>query len=130
MVPVTSVGSVVGQPFNEAYCAAKFTVEDFMEWLAPVAATVGVSVGVVEQAGPYAPALTAYLARTRDAFATAQTPADAAASIVELLEAGRPAFRVQTSNAARVHRDEARGSGRLGCAGPDQRMDRPAPFDT
>ena len=31
LVTVTSVGGVVGQPFNEAYCAAKFAVEGFME---------------------------------------------------------------------------------------------------
>ena len=43
LVTVTSVGGVVGQPFNEAYCAAKFAVEGFMESLAPVAATVGVA---------------------------------------------------------------------------------------
>src|SRR6185369_13251407 len=44
VITVTSVGGVVGQPFNEAYCAAKFAVEGFMQSLAPVAATVGVDV--------------------------------------------------------------------------------------
>ena len=44
---------MVGQPFNEAYCAAKFAVEGFMESLAPVAATVGVHVSVIEP-GPVA----------------------------------------------------------------------------
>ena len=48
VITVTSVGGVVGQPFNEAYCAAKFAVEGFMESLAPVAATVGVHVSVIE----------------------------------------------------------------------------------
>ncbi|MEP6650583.1 MAG: SDR family NAD(P)-dependent oxidoreductase, partial [Lapillicoccus sp.] len=48
VVTVSSVGGVVGQPFNEAYCAAKFAVEGFMESLAPVAASVGVRVVVVE----------------------------------------------------------------------------------
>ncbi|MDH6579537.1 SDR family oxidoreductase [Kitasatospora sp. MAP5-34] len=122
VLTVTSIGGVVGQPFNEAYCAAKFAVEGFMESLAPVAATVGVAVSVVEpgavasefisnlggrdalveQAGPYAPALAGYLARVREAFAAAQTPQEAAAPIVELLESERPAFRVQTSQAARA----------------------------
>ncbi|MFI6765599.1 SDR family NAD(P)-dependent oxidoreductase [Streptomyces sp. NPDC050355] len=122
VVTVTSVGGVIGQPFNEAYCAAKFAVEGFMESLAPVAATAGVSVSVVEpgavasefvsnvgladnvleQAGPYAPALSAYLDRTRGAFADAQTPQDVAAQVVELLAAERPAFRVLTSDAARA----------------------------
>ncbi|WP_241978659.1 MULTISPECIES: SDR family NAD(P)-dependent oxidoreductase [Cryobacterium] len=29
LISVSSVGGVVGQPFNEAYCAAKFAVEGF-----------------------------------------------------------------------------------------------------
>ncbi len=123
VVTVTSVGGVVGQPFNEAYCAAKFAVEGFMESLAPVAATVGVAVTVVEPgavasefvasqgidlpalltaAGPYAPALDAYAARTRTAFDQAQTPAEAAGSIVTALTAERPPFRLQTSDRARA----------------------------
>ncbi|WP_433605646.1 SDR family NAD(P)-dependent oxidoreductase [Prescottella agglutinans] len=122
MVTVTSVGGVVGQPFNEAYCAAKFAVEGFMESLAPVAASVGVAVSVVEPgavasefvsnvgvtdalvevAGPYAPALSAYLDRTRGAFAAAQDPHEVADRIVELLESQRPAFRVLTSDTARA----------------------------
>ena len=122
VVTVTSVGGVVGQPFNEAYCAAKFAVEGFMESLAPVAATVGVAVSVVEpgavasefvsnvgdtdalleDAGPYAPALSAYLDRTRGAFAAAQAADDVAARMVELLESPRPPFRVLTSDTARA----------------------------
>ncbi|MGQ4389992.1 SDR family NAD(P)-dependent oxidoreductase [Streptomyces sp. SAS_270] len=122
LITVTSVGGVVGQPFNEAYCAAKFAVEGFMESLAPVAATVGVDVTVVEPgavasefvtnvgldlpamlaaAGPYAPALQAYVERTTKSFSNAQTPAQAAAPIIEALTAERPAFRVQTSDWAR-----------------------------
>jgi NAD(P)-dependent dehydrogenase (short-subunit alcohol dehydrogenase family) len=53
IVTVTSVGGAVGQPFNEAYCAAKFAVEGFMECLAPVAESLGVGVAVVEP-GPVA----------------------------------------------------------------------------
>ncbi|RZU75827.1 short-subunit dehydrogenase [Micromonospora kangleipakensis] len=123
LVTVTSVGGVVGQPFNEGYCAAKFAVEGFMEALAPVAATVGVTVTVVEpgavasefvanvgvdrdaavaQAGVYAPALRAYLDRTAGAFAAAaQSPADAAAAVVATLTDPEPAPRVQTSTTAR-----------------------------
>ncbi|WP_343447249.1 SDR family NAD(P)-dependent oxidoreductase [Micromonospora schwarzwaldensis] len=122
LITVTSVGGVVGQPFNEAYCAAKFAVEGFMESLAPVAATVGVSVCVVEPgavasefvtnvgidpdtavaaAGPYAPALRAYLRRSAGAFAAAQSPAEAAAAVVATLTDPEPAPRVQTSPAAR-----------------------------
>ncbi|WP_031073307.1 SDR family NAD(P)-dependent oxidoreductase [Streptomyces sp. NRRL WC-3742] len=122
VITVTSVGGVVGQPFNEAYCAAKFAVEGFMESLAPVAATVGVDVTVVEpgavasefvanlgldipallsEAGPYAPALQAYLSRTQTSFANGQSPAEAAAPIVTALTDERPAFRIQTSQWAR-----------------------------
>ncbi|WP_030673676.1 SDR family oxidoreductase [Streptomyces sp. NRRL B-1347] len=118
VLTVTSVGGVVGQPFNEAYCAAKFAVEGFMESLAPVAATTGVSVSVIEPGavasefvsnaglgnmpdmGPYAPALFAYLERTRNAFANAQTPMDVAQTLVDLLAAEQPAFRVLTSESA------------------------------
>ena len=46
-VTIGSVHGVVGQPFNEAYAAAKFAVEGFMESLAPVAAAHGVRVSVV-----------------------------------------------------------------------------------
>lgn len=122
VITVTSVGGIVGQPFNEAYCAAKFAVEGFMESLAPVAATVGVDVTVVEpgavasefvanlgldvnalltEAGPYAPALNAYIARTRESFGSAQTPAEAAAPIIEALTGDHPPFRIQTSAWAR-----------------------------
>ncbi|WP_371680490.1 SDR family oxidoreductase [Streptomyces sp. NBC_01276] len=123
VITVTSVGGVVGQPFNEAYCAAKFAVEGFMESLAPVAATVGVDVTVVEPgavasefvasigvdvpamvaaAGPYGDALRNYIARTTQSFAGAQTPAEAARPIVDALTADRPPFRVQTSDWARA----------------------------
>ncbi|MFG2191506.1 SDR family oxidoreductase [Streptomyces sp. NPDC048639] len=119
LITVSSIGGVIGQPFNEAYCAAKFAVEGFMESLAPVAAKLGVTVSVVEpgpvssefianigidpvaavaQAGPYADALQAYATRTTGHFATnSQTPEQAAVPLVEALLAERPAFRIQTS---------------------------------
>ncbi len=123
IVTVTSVGGVVGQPFNEAYCAAKFAVEGFMESLGPVVASLGVRVTVVEpgavasefvanagvdadrmaaDAGPYAPALAAYLHRTSGAFAAAQSPTEVAAVIAGVLTAEAPPFRVQTSDGARA----------------------------
>ena len=122
LLTVTSVGGVVGQPFNEAYCAAKFAVEGFMESLAPVAATVGVKVTVVEPGavasefvansgvdlpamlaamGPYAPALQAYVDRTRNAFSAAQSATEVADGIVAVLAAEQPPFRTQTSDQAR-----------------------------
>ncbi|MCX4587370.1 SDR family NAD(P)-dependent oxidoreductase [Streptomyces sp. NBC_01481] len=124
LITVTSVGGVVGQPFNEAYCAAKFAVEGYMESLAPVAAKLGVTVSVVEPgavatefvnnlgvdpeaavaaAGPYTDALRAYVDRTVSQFLSgAQTPAEVAENVLETLVADRPAFRVQTSDWARA----------------------------
>lgn len=123
VVSVTSVGGIVGQPFNETYCAAKFAVEGFMEGLAPVAASVGVHVSVIEpgavasafvanagldpermiaEAGPYAGALTRYLERTAGAFADAQSPEAVAEVIVSALMVRSPDFRIQTSAAARA----------------------------
>ncbi|WEH43180.1 SDR family NAD(P)-dependent oxidoreductase [Streptomyces sp. AM 2-1-1] len=122
VITVSSLGGVIGQPFNEAYCAAKFAVEGFLESLAPVAASTGVRVSVVEPgpvasefvaslgpsvpglteaAGPYDAAFKAYLGTTEGLFDQAQSSAGAAASVVDVLTAERPAFRVQTSGLAR-----------------------------
>ncbi|MFJ3705164.1 MULTISPECIES: SDR family NAD(P)-dependent oxidoreductase [Streptomyces] len=122
VVTVSSLGGVVGQPFNEAYCAAKFAVEGFLESLAPVAATTGVSVsvvepgpvasefvaslgpsvpGLIENAGPYAAAFKAYSRTTEALFDQAQSSADAAAAVLGVLTAEQPVFRVQTSGQAR-----------------------------
>ncbi|MFR9752299.1 SDR family oxidoreductase [Nocardia sp. 004] len=122
VLSVTSVGGVVAQPFNEAYCAAKFAVEGFMESLAPVAKGAGVTVSVIEPAavasefinnagaealdvdttGIYAPALTAYLERVDNVFAAAQTSESAARAIVDALDSADLPLRVQTSDAART----------------------------
>lgn len=123
VLTVSSVGGVVGQPFNEAYCAAKFGVEGLLESLAPVARAIGVRVTIVEPgavasefvstavtnieetgagAGDYAPALHNYLERTRGAFASAQEPSEVAAVIRAVLDSPDPAFRTQTSDAART----------------------------
>ena len=48
IVTVTSVGGVIGQPFADAYCGAKFAVEGLMQSLAPVVARFGIDVSVVE----------------------------------------------------------------------------------
>lgn len=143
LITVTSVGGVVGQPFNEAYCAAKFAVEGYMESLAPVAASVGVSVSVVEPgavatefvnnvgldltaeiaaAGPYAPALDAYVTRTVAQFLNgAQTQDEAAGAVLEALTADRPPFRLQTSDWARdftgMKLNDLDGSAVLGTTG-------------
>ncbi|MFF2345052.1 SDR family NAD(P)-dependent oxidoreductase [Pseudarthrobacter sp. NPDC058119] len=124
VLTISSVGGVVGQPFNEAYCAAKFAVEGFLESLQPVAKSVGVGVHLIEPgavssefvanagvdaagmlagAGPYRPALSAYLERTTRQFASsnAQTPEEVAGIVLDTLDGPSPAFRIQTSAWAR-----------------------------
>ena len=120
LITVSSVGGAVGQPFNEAYCAAKFAVEGFLESLAPVASAVGVTVAVIEpgpvatefvnnvsvdvgalfaSAGPYEPALQSYINRVMSQFSgeNLQTPEQVAELVVEALTAASPSFRIQTS---------------------------------
>ena len=121
VITVTSVGGVVGQPFNEAYCAAKFAVEGFMESLAPVAATVGVRVSVIEpgpvatefvntvgvdvdkmfaEGGDYTPAMQAYLTHVMAEFAnpeSVQTGNQVADVVLTAMTTDSPAFRHQTS---------------------------------
>lgn len=126
LLTISSVGGGVGQPFNEAYCAAKFAVEGYMQSLAPVARTVGVQVGVVEpaavtsefvananvdvaamvaEAGPYAPALTAYVQRIQTMYEAdtgrPQTSDEVATVVMEVLTASEMPFRTQTSTEAR-----------------------------
>lgn len=120
IVTVTSVGGAVGQPFADAYCAAKFAVEGLMQSLAPVAARFGISVSIVEPAAvasafvtnvdgindrqndddPYAELLAAYLRRTEGAFANAQSAEAAAEVIVDAATTSTPKFRWQTSSSA------------------------------
>jgi NAD(P)-dependent dehydrogenase (short-subunit alcohol dehydrogenase family) len=53
VIVVSSVAGVVGQPFNDAYCASKHAVEGLYESLHPVAAALGVRACIVEP-GPVA----------------------------------------------------------------------------
>lgn len=129
LVTIGSVHGVVGQPFNEAYCAAKFAVEGFMESLAPVAAAHGVRVSVVvpgfvpdtsfgvfpdidrstirAASGPYADTFTDYLDRIgREGWETAGQPArEVAEVVVRTLLAQRPPFRVPTNAWAAAYLD-------------------------
>lgn len=120
VVTVTSVGGVVGQPFADAYCGAKFAVEGLMQSLAPVMASFGVGISVVEPGavatgfvgsvetasahgapetheGPYAELLGRYMQRMQGSFSMAQTPEDAARTIVEAATTPDWRFRWQTS---------------------------------
>lgn len=119
ILTVTSVGGVVGQPFADAYCGAKFAVEGFLQSLAPVVLAHGVRVSVIEPvavasdfvgsvdragdaASPYAAQLDAYLARTEAAFSQAQPADEAARAIADAALDPEYRFRHQTGEAARA----------------------------
>jgi NAD(P)-dependent dehydrogenase (short-subunit alcohol dehydrogenase family) len=121
LVSVGSVHGAVGQPFNEAYAAAKFAVEGFMESLAPVAAAHGVAVSLVvpgyvadtefgrfpdinrttieAASGPYAGTFADYFSWVRnDGWeGAAQSRREVADVVVRTLACPAPPFRVPTS---------------------------------
>jgi len=123
IVTVTSIGGLIGQPFNDAYCAAKFAVEGMMESLAPVARELGVHVSLVEP-GPvhtefvastraksadvlasgvpgYAKLVANYAASTQSVFAEhGQSGDDVAKLVVAIASEPRPHLRYATSEFA------------------------------
>jgi len=121
ILAVSSVGGLVGQPFNELYCSTKFAVEGFIEGLASyVTPGFGIDFTLVEPGGissgfadtvrkqvaatggihddAYAPLMQAYLggaaSRGTDIY---QTPEEVAAIILATLELDRPPLRLRTS---------------------------------
>jgi NAD(P)-dependent dehydrogenase (short-subunit alcohol dehydrogenase family) len=122
LLTIGSVHGVIGQPFNEAYCAAKFAVEGFMESLAPVAEAHGVKVSVVVPgfvfgtrfgvfpdinrktiqaiSGPYAPTFAAYFhwVVTQGWEGAGQKVQEVAEVVVRTLSADNPSFRVPTND--------------------------------
>lgn len=124
IISLSSVGGIIGQPFNDAYCAAKFAVEGMMESLAPVLLRFGIHVSLVEPGAvntsfvasvsdkasgllgaeddPYRKILMAYLGATREAFDGGQTGDDVAEVIVKAATDDEPHFRYQTSAVARA----------------------------
>jgi NAD(P)-dependent dehydrogenase (short-subunit alcohol dehydrogenase family) len=123
IISVTSVGGLLGQPFNEAYCAAKFAVEGMMEGLAPLARQFGVQICLVEPGPintefvasvrassqdafaameePYATLAQRYMGASGAVFANyGQTGDDIARMIADLAQAESPDFRTITSEFA------------------------------
>lgn len=120
IITVTSVGGIIGQPFNDAYCAAKFAVEGWMEAFAPVAKQLGIQVSLIEP-GPvntnfvssvlgsmpegglqlqevYGPMIQSYMGNAQERFATTgQTPEQVGQIIIEATTAETPHFRYGTS---------------------------------
>lgn len=122
VVAVSSVGGLVGQPFNELYCATKFAVEGFMEGLASyVTPGFGVDFTVIEPGGirsefantvlqsvgrtggilddDYKPLIDTYLggSATRG-DGVYQTAEEVAGVILEVLRSDRPPLRTRTSD--------------------------------
>ncbi|MEO0778649.1 MAG: SDR family oxidoreductase [Bacteroidota bacterium] len=126
VINVTSVGGLVGQPFNELYCGAKFAVEGFTEALATyVSAPFGIDFSIVEPGGiatafmenavaktvnqngematgDYAPIFQKYLegAQSRASSEEAspyQTGKDVAEVILKVAQTENPPLRVRSS---------------------------------
>lgn len=120
IITVTSSNGVIGMPFSDAYNASKFAVEGLMEGLAPVLATFGVSVSVLEPgpvrtaflrnaggrtgqvdaADPYADLLGRYNATMAGLLGGGETPESVAEVIAGIARDPRPHLRYQSSPAA------------------------------
>jgi NAD(P)-dependent dehydrogenase (short-subunit alcohol dehydrogenase family) len=123
IVTISSVGGLVGQPFNEVYCAAKFGVEGFIESLATyVGPAFGLHFTLVEPGGiqsgfaasamaqftatggmrddAYKPLLAAYIAGVQSRQGeggTYQTAKDVAGIVIDCLTNPAPPLRIRTS---------------------------------
>ena len=121
VINITSVGGLVGQPFNEIYCALKFAVEGYTESLACyVEPNFGIHFTAVEPGGiqsefaatamkqiagsggllqdEYLPIIQKYLAgAAARGTAAYQTADDVARVVMDVMEAANPPIRVRTS---------------------------------
>jgi len=123
IVNISSVGGLVGQPFNEIYCAAKFAVEGYTEGLASyIEPGFNVKFTIVEPGGirtefasnvfsnvqanggvpedEYKPIMDAYLAKAREragAGGVYQTAQEVADVVVSCVESADPPLRCRTS---------------------------------
>ncbi|MBP1966361.1 SDR family oxidoreductase [Paenibacillus aceris] len=123
LVATTSVGGLVGQPFNEIYCAAKFAVEGLLESLATyykptfnidvtllepgaIATNFNQTVlGHVQKTGgiledEYKPIITQYLDNFAKRNNVPQTSESVAEVMVKLMEMDPKPLRIRTSEAA------------------------------
>lgn len=125
IISVTSVGGLVGQPFNELYCGAKFAVEGYMESLATyVSKAFNIKISTVEPggiatefmtsavgktmengqlaSGEYLPIFEKYLAKNQERAQESdhqvyQTGREVAEVIWTVAENENPPFRIRTS---------------------------------
>ncbi|GAA6209936.1 SDR family oxidoreductase [Cognatishimia sp. WU-CL00825] len=123
IITISSVGGLVGQPFNEIYCGAKFAVEGFMEAIACyITPNFGINISIVEPGGiatefannvlqqlqstggmlddEYRPILEKYIggAQSRQAEDIYQTPDQVSDVVMQAVEAENPPLRCRTSN--------------------------------
>lgn len=122
VINISSVGGLVGQPFNEVYCGAKFAVEGLTEAMASyITPSFGIEFTAVEPGGissefantvlqqieqtggmlndEYLPILQKYVARSqeRQDGDIYQTADEVAAVVIREMEADSPALRTRTS---------------------------------
>jgi NAD(P)-dependent dehydrogenase (short-subunit alcohol dehydrogenase family) len=121
IVNISSVGGLVGQPFNEVYCAAKFALEGYTESMACyITPNFGVRFTAVEPGGiksefaasalkqiaasggmlqdEYLPILQRYIAGASARGSSAyQTADEVAAVVMQCVESPDPPIRIRTS---------------------------------
>ncbi len=123
VIAISSVGGLVGQPFNEIYCGAKFAVEGYLEAMASyISPSFGINFSIVEPGGissdfaanvmkqveetggmlddEYLPILQKYIggAQNRQAGSDIYQTADEVAEVVmRCVESDEPPIRVRTS---------------------------------
>lgn len=125
IVNISSIGGLVGQPFNEIYCAAKFAVEGYTEAMASYIETgFGIKFSVVEPGGiqsefaktvmsqlnstggilqdDYLPLFQQYINRVQsrspeELARVYQSPEQVAEVVSECIEADNPPVRLRTS---------------------------------
>jgi short-subunit dehydrogenase len=126
IINITSVGGLVGQPFNEFYCAAKFAVEGYTESLASYVSDAfniqfslvepgGISTEFIHSAisktsvdgqlskGEYLPLFERYMTGTAQRAEESKVPVyqtglEVAQVILEVANKDTPPFRVRTSD--------------------------------
>jgi NAD(P)-dependent dehydrogenase (short-subunit alcohol dehydrogenase family) len=122
ILTISSIGGMLGQPFNDAYSAAKFAVEGFMESFAQVARPLGIHVSLIQPGpvitefinnlmpgssdlsgtpGPYKPLFDAYISQAQAYFGPWQTGDDIASITVEAATVAEPHLRYATSERVR-----------------------------
>lgn len=116
ILAVGSMAGAFGQPFNDAYCASKFAVEGLYEALAPVAATFGIALSIIEagpvvgrfveqsvgiaedgHAAPFDGLWSRFSELQARGYERAQTPQDVADVIATVIDTAQPLLRYQTS---------------------------------